>query len=222
MRHLAFILFLALGPMPVLGNTASAGEVVRSSAAAYTRTVTTDLVFDDGSNGQLRTRRYGVEYWEDIRQGVQGGFVIGYSESELRESGLLQDTASGNYGGLGLRFRWPLTAHFTLESQLAAVYQKDTRRIDDSSYRFRTIENSAELGLQFRTAAFFLAGGGSWERVDFLQSEEDGPNLAAAEAREDAGVFAEAGLYAERGGSVALRWTGGTTEGWMLRYARDF
>lgn len=200
----------------------SAAESVRASAAAYTRTVATDLEFDDGSSGELTTRRYGVEYWEVIQGNIHAGFVIGYSESELRAGGLLQEVASGSYGGLGFRFRQPLTAQLDLTSNIDAVYQKDSRSIDDTRYRFRTIENSAELGLRYRAGPLFFGAGGAWRRVDFLQKEEEAAGLASGEAKESSGTFAEIGLFADRGGSIMFRWDDGVSQGWALRYERDF
>lgn len=203
-------------------GSALAADNLRITAAAYTRTVATDLEFDDGSAGELTTRRYGVEYWEEISAGIHGGFVVGYSGSELRAGGLLQETAAGNYAGLRFRFIQPLSTHFDLAGSVDALYQRDARSIDDSDYRFRTIENSAELGLRYHSGAFFLGAGGSWRRMDFLQEEEGGAGLASAQATESPGSFAEIGLFADRGGSIAFRWEAGASEGWTLRYQREF
>ncbi|MDX1454621.1 MAG: hypothetical protein R3217_04110 [Gammaproteobacteria bacterium] len=201
--------------------TATAGQL-RISAAAYTRTVDASIDFDDGSSAELTTRRYGAEYWETLQPGIQGGFVIGYSESELRGGGLLQETASGSFGGLGLRFQWPLTARLDATGSIDYLYQRDRRSTDINEYRFRTLERTATAGLRYRAGVVLLGGGGYAGDIDFHQEDEGtGATLAAGERRRS-GSYVELGLLAARGGVMLLRFEQGVVDGWSLRYERNF
>lgn len=211
-------MFLAVAWLPGMVE----GGELRVSAAAYTRTVDARIDFEDGNQAELTTRRYGAEYWESLQPGVQGGFVIGYSESELRGGGLLQETASGNFGGLGLRFQLPVTARLDFISSIDYLYQRDRRNTDLNEFSFRTLERSATAGLRYRAGVVLLGAGVYGGDIDFHQEEEaSGATLAAGE-RTRSGTYAELGLLAAQGGVMLLRVEQGVVDGWSLRYERNF
>jgi len=220
------LFFLRCFPLAclLLPITAVAERYRNVGAAVATRSSSADIEFEDGSSGERRFRRAGVEYWEGLTDHVWMGFTIGYSEDEGRDAARPFETVGGNYGSLGVRVDAPLTGTLFVRGRVEYLLQRNARDTSSIDFETRTREARAELGPMLRFDVFDVAVGATWRDLDYRETlhEDSGDTVRHADAMDRAGAFAAFGLRTDRQGGISLRYDAGAEEGWALRFERTF
>jgi hypothetical protein len=172
----------------------------------------------------IEISRIGLEIREPLREDVDLGLELGYSESERNNTSF--GVASGQFGGLGIRYRPAVISNLRIRAEAQWRMQRDDITSNGLAGDVRIYETRAWLVPEFRWKAVTVAAGGAWRKMDYRERLDDGSLSIRADT--DTGIvpFAALSVHGDDGAIISLQVTDndqpGLEPGWRLKFERNF
>lgn len=181
-----------------------------------------DFRLEDGRQVENRYTRLGVSLWQRELPWFQPGLTAGVGWiSQSGDPATEGYSLSGEWLGLQLRSRVPLSAGAALVGQAGWIYHQADGEEDGDAVEVSWYDTQARLGLAVTFDRVTLEGGATWRHVDG-ERRLPGRETLEFEAEQGAGAYAGVSFRVDRTGYVGIVAEAGGRNALRIHFARRF